>query len=655
MRGLSIVLFFAVVLGGIFGWWTLRQPPKPMEISEPVRIHQGIVIGGIDPENPAIRVFNGIPYASAKRWTAPTAPPQWGATSRDTRAFGPECIQPRTRYSSFVNQIIDGLGLSIFERAAARIAISAQETPAEAEDCLFLNIRTGNLKGTEAQPVMVWLHGGAHQYGAGSSSIYQANGLVEQGVVLVTINYRLGAMGYLAHPALTEEAGTSGNYGLLDQAAALAWVRDNIAAFGGDPDNVTIFGESAGAQSVTELMAMPAADGLYDKVILQSGASTGNLLHLKRSPFPGIKSAEEAGAELLSSLASPAATADELRAIPAAALILRAEARSDLSEYFLPVVDGKVLPRPIGAAFRDGQVPKVPMLAGYNADEGSLFYGSLQSPTILRSDMTGTLDQREGALAEVFGRNPAKALQALYGMDTAETWDKGAADMLGDDIFGVHMRFVGRQNAAAGAPTFLYHFTRVPPSKRQTIGAFHAAEISFVFDSHLSGMPLTESDRQLTSQMVRYWTNFARTGNPNGEGLPNWPASGPETDIWLELDATPEPITGLRARKLDILEEALRRRLAAVTEPAPPPEPEIEAEAAAPLVVPPPRRPRPAATSPQPATDASSVAVSGFVTPQPAAPEPEPADSTALEAPVPTDPPAEVPASPPTAAGSSGE
>jgi para-nitrobenzyl esterase len=579
MRRLGLLIFVLLAALAVYGWLTFRPSPRPMEISEPVRIHQGIVIGGIDRENPDIRVFNGIPYASARRWSAPGAPPQWGANSRDSREFGPECIQPRSRYGSFVSQIIDGLGLNFFQRSAARLAISAQETPPESEDCLFLNVRTANLKGRELQPVMVWIHGGAHQYGAGSQGVYQSNALVEKGVVLVTINYRLGPFGYLAHPALTEETGTSGNYGLLDQASALAWVRDNISAFGGNPENVTVFGESAGAQSITELMALPAADGLFDKVILQSGASTGNALNLKRSAFPGILSAEEAGAEFLSLLVPPGATAKDLRAIPAAAIVSRSEARGDLNGYFLPVVDGEVIPRQIGAAFRDGDVPRVAMLAGYNADEGSLFYDDFRSPTILRPQITGTLAEREAALAEVFGPNPAKALQALYGMDILETWDKGAADMLGDDLFGVHMRFVGQRNAQAGEPTWLYHFTRLPPSKKQTIGAFHAAEISFVFDSHLRGMQLTEGDRKLTDYMVAYWTNFAKTGNPNAEGLPVWPATQPDRDVWMELDATPAPIEGLRARKLDILEEALRARIALMAGPPPPPPPPPSPEA----------------------------------------------------------------------------
>ncbi|MCU0732972.1 MAG: carboxylesterase family protein, partial [Hyphomonas sp.] len=229
-------------------------------------------------------------------------------------------------------------------------------------------------------------------------------------------------------------------------------------------------------------------------------------------------------------------------------------------------------------AFRDGDVPSIPMLAGYNADEASLFYDSIRSPTIVRPQITGSLEQREAALIEVFGLNPAKALQALYNMDSEENWDKGATDMLGDDMFGVHMRFVGRQNAKSGAPTYLYHFTRVPPSRKQTIGAFHAAEISFVFDSHIRGMKLTDSDRKLTDRMVSYWANFARTGNPNGEGLPEWPVTTAASDVWMKLDAKPEPIEGLRARKLDILEEALRDRIEAMAgpPPAPPPPPQPE-------------------------------------------------------------------------------
>lgn len=622
MRRFSIILLLILLAGAAYGWFALRKPPKPMEMSEPVRIHQGVVIGGLDRQNPDVAVFNGIPYATARRWAPPSAPPQWGAISRDAREFGPECMQGRSTADGFMNGIMEGVGLSWFERTVGRVIIALQRPPVEAEDCLSINIRTANLGGRNLQPVMVWIHGGAHQFGAGSQDFYQANGLVEKGVVLVTLNYRLGAFGYLAHPALTEEAGTSGNYGLMDQVSALNWVRENIAVFGGDPNNVTIFGESAGAQSITELMATPMSGGLFHKAILQSGASTYNALHLKRSALPGIMSAEEAGIEFLAPLAPYTAKASDLRAIPAAAIVSRADARQDLTSYFLPVVDGRVMPRPIGAAFRDGETPGVPMIAGFNADEGTLFYDMIHSPTILRSGITGSLEEREEALASVFGQNPAKALQALYGMNTLESWDKGAVEMLGDDLFGVHMRYVGRRNAESGQPTYLYHFTRVPPSPRQTIGAFHASEISFVFNSHLPSLKMAEGDAALTEAMMTYWTNFARTGDPNGTGVPEWPAYSRSRDVWLDLNHSIRVIEGLRARKLDILEETLLDRIEKMVGPpkapaAPQPvstgaEPADEAEAEAdprpvfqrpvpsdgPIVVPPPATPQ---SAPSPA------------------------------------------------------
>ena len=565
MKRLSIILFFLLLAAGVWGWFKITAPAKPLELAEPLRINQGLVLGGIDADNSDIQVYNGIPYASARRWSAPGAPPQWGAMPRDVRAYGAECIQARKGMNGFVNGIIDGAGLPWWKRFTAKKYLAAMPAPAEAEDCLFVNVRTSNVGGDALLPVMVWIHGGGHQAGAGSSDLYQANALVENGVVLVTFNYRLGPFGYMAHPALTEETGTSGNYGLLDQVAALRWVRDNIRSFGGDPSNVTIFGESAGAQSISELMATPMAEGLYHKAILESGTSSYNAKYLDAAPLPGSRSAEAVGEEFLSTFVGKAATAAELRSIPAASIVTRAEQRADLVGYFVPNVDGKVLPDTVGATIRSGDAPKVPVLAGYNADEGSLFYKGFQSPTVQARNITGTLEEREQRLAEVFGENPAKALEALYGMDKLATWDEGAANMLGDDMFGVHMRFLGKANAISDHPTWMYFFTRTTPTRAQSIGAYHGSEIPFVFGSPSPLLPMSDKDEKLAETMQAYWTNFARAGDPNGPGLPEWPSYDPNSDRWQVLDHEILTVAGVRARKLDILEEHLIDRIDAVT------------------------------------------------------------------------------------------
>ncbi len=410
---------------------------------------------------------------------------------------------------------------------------------------------------------MVWIHGGSHQSGAGSQSPYQANQLVENGVVLVTINYRLGVFGYIAHPALSADdpRGVSGNYGLLDQVAALAWIRDNIEAFGGDPNNVTIFGESAGAQSVTEIMATPLSKGLFHKAILQSGASTYNANGLTTA-IDGRLTMHEAGLDFFDGLTSADATAADLRAIPAADIIAHIPNKMHLGGYALPTVDGVVIPKLIGQAIGDGSIHNVPVLAGYNADEATLFYSSIQKPTVMVPEFPEALEDRLALLNDLYGDADAAALVSLYGLDDPETYQKAETDMLGDDLFGVHMRYLAAKNAEQGEPTYLYHFTRVPPSKSQTIGAFHAAEIFFVFDSHSPLSGLTEEDEALTDAMGLYWTNFAKTGNANGDGLPEWPLYDAAADAWMTFNPSIEVKSGIRAEKLDIMERALVRRVA---------------------------------------------------------------------------------------------
>ncbi len=568
---LSLVLFVLGYLVLAYGLpWFLNRPPADLEPSPEVTLVGGKVTGGWTDEAQTIAVYNGLPYAAppigARRWAPPQAADTWSQV-RDARAFGNECLQAREGITEFIKSFVAGHGLGPFKQWIAGRVIDAAPPPQESEDCLYLNVRTGNLGGEDKLPVMVWIHGGSHQTGAGSDVFYQANGLVEKGVVLVTINYRLGPLGYMAHPALTEASDqkSSGNYGLLDQIKALEWVRENIEVFGGDPSNVTIFGESAGAQSVSEIMASPLGDGLYHKAILQSGSSTYNRIHLS-TPIETTRSAESIGVEFVKPLLDENSTgmgAADLRSISADDIIARTAEFGELNSYFLPNVDGWALPAMIGQRIRDGATPDVPILAGYNADEGTLFYDPQSGkPTVLHNGaFPDDHIERLAALASVYGPGDGARMIELYGISAEDTWDQGATDMLGDDIFGVHMRYLAKANARKAQPTWLYFFSRTPASPRQTLGAFHASELAFVFDSHSPLLAATEEDFALTAQMTTYWSNFAKSGDPNGADVPAWPPYTEAGDEWLHLAHSIEPLTGVRKTKLDIMERTLERKL----------------------------------------------------------------------------------------------
>ena len=546
--------------------WMITKPAPPLETGPVLSLSQGEIQAGLDRDNPEILQINGIPFAGDtggdNRWRPPTAAPSWDGI-RDGRPFGAECTQDRNGSGEFLNDLLNGMGLNMVQRHLATIALESGPPPLESEDCLFLNVRTANAGGEALQPVMVWIHGGSHQSGAGSQSIYQANQLVENGVVLVTINYRLGVFGYIAHPALSADdpRGVSGNYGLLDQVAALAWIQDNIAAFGGDPNNVTIFGESAGAQSVSEIMSTPLSEGLFHKAILQSGASSYNANGLTTA-IEGRLTMHEAGLDFFDGLAPATASASDLRALSAEEIIAHIPNKMHLGGYALPTVDGVVIPKLMGQAFADGSIHNVPMLAGYNADEATLFYPVIQKPTVLTPTFPSALEDRLELLQTLYGEADAAALIRLYGLDDPDTYQKAETDMQGDDLFGVHMRYLAKGNVAQGAPTYLYRFTRVPPSKTQTIGAFHASEIFFVFGSHSPLAGLSDADAALTEAMGMYWTNFAKTGDPNGAGLPSWPSYNAEQDQWMTFNPEIEVKSEIRSEKLDIMERALIARVA---------------------------------------------------------------------------------------------
>ena len=475
-----------------------------------------------------MRMFRGIPYAAPPvgdlRWKPPVRPAAW-EQPKDATAFGTPCWQP----------IIDG----IYSRGELE----------RSEDCLYLNVWTRAEAG-DARPVMVWIHGGTLRIGHGHLPMYDGGALTKQGVVLVSINYRLGPLGFLAHESLSAESphGVSGNYGLLDQIAALEWVRDNIAAFGGDPNNVTIFGESAGSWSVCFLYASPLADGLFHRAVGQSGG--------RFAPLPGLfedsaagQSGHAVGAALADLLEAPDAAA--LRAIPAATLYAKLEASDWAEAGNFVYVDGHVFPAAVSELVAAGKHRRVPLLLGSNADEGTALFMDLP-------DIDEAAWRRE--VEDAWGEQ-ADDLLAAYAEDAADSPIRARQQLLSDQYFAWEMRTWARRHSAQGDPAWLYfysHPTDLGGEYGLSLGAFHAAEIPYVFGNPHLGFgrqaAVTESDAEVSRLMVGYWTNFAKTGDPNGAGLPAWPQYRAETDLALEISAAPGVVAGLRQAKLDAMD-----------------------------------------------------------------------------------------------------
>ena len=459
-----------------------------------------------------IRVFKGVPYAAAARWQAPQPVAAWQGV-KDATAFGPACVQGKV------------FGDISFD--------------AKSEDCLSLNIWTPARAG-ERLPVMVWIHGGGFAAGGGSEPRHDGQAFARKGIVLVTINYRLGVFGFLAHPELTKESGrgASGNYGLLDQVAALRWVHDNIAAFGGDPGNVTIFGESAGSFSVSALVASPLAKGLVQKAIGESGAFFG------AGPLPmrTLAAAEEDGVKFASAVGADSLAA--LRAKPADEILAAASKQGAGSFRFSPILDGYFMPEEPSAIYAAGRQNKVALLAGWNADEiRSAVTMRPEKPTV--ASFTEDVRKRFGASADAI-------LKVYPARDDAEALESAAA--LGSDSFIGYgtWKWIETHLQTAGTPVYRYSFDRkIPvepdakvmgrPVTSADVGARHAGEIEYVFGSlalSLPKVPWEEADRKLSDQMTSYWANFARSGDPNGPGLPVWPRYEAATRRVQHLDVT---------------------------------------------------------------------------------------------------------------------
>jgi len=445
-----------------------------------------------EPDVDGIRVFKGIPYAAPPvgplRWRAPQAPLAWRGV-RPIDRFGPRCMQ------------------------SGRLGNIDPENPLMGEDCLYLNVLTPAETPDAALPVYVWIHGGSYTIGSGSEPWYQSRGIARRGVVMVTLNYRLDVFGFFAHPDLGGAMAGSGDFGLLDQIAALEWVQQNIAAFGGDPMRVTVGGESVGAASVSLLMASPRARGLFRGIIAQSAA------FWRRSSIHGhlpLAEAEAVGRQFQNDCRAP--SLDALRACSAEALLAHSQ---NLRPKFLPVINGAVSPRDPMQVFLEGKQNDVPLLAGWNAHEGSIFGARLKD--VDRAD---------------FGRHAARRLNVAYS-DLAKIYSLDGQDgaqaaidtLLGDEFVDYPMwKWLEMQIATGTAPVYQYYFNWRPPAPELSVhpltapGVFHSAELYYMLDAlHTRDWPWRREDEHLRDLMVTLWTNFIRSGDPNGRDCPLWP------------------------------------------------------------------------------------------------------------------------------------
>ena len=470
------------------------------ESMEKVTVEQGTLIGK---EIDGTAIFKGVPFAKAptgeRRWKAPVALEKWKG-KKEAFEYAPACMQ-------------------------------AGDPPSgKSEDCLYLNIWSPAKTHDDKVPVFVWIYGGGFSFGASSDPIFDGKALAKDGVIVVSIAYRVGQLGFLAHPQLSEESpsNTSGNYGLLDQIAALKWIKKNIHHFGGDSSNITIAGESAGGIAVSMLAASPLAKGLFDKAISQSGGSFGPV---SKHNAPGenmssLATAEKEGVGYVKQF--NATSVKDLRKLPAENFV--PEGWSMAGGW--PIVDGYVIPDDQYRLYEQGKFNDTPILVGYNSDEGVSFVRDNDPEAFNRG------------LRQRFDKYASKIMQA-YSVPDDEV-SRHSRNVIRDAAFGWHTWSWAKLQASHGnGNAYLYYFDQHPTypkdSPKYNQGSPHGQDIAYVF-KHLdqNNPEITETDVELSNSISRYWTNFAKHGNPNGKTLPEWPAFNADSQQVMHFHQTPK-------------------------------------------------------------------------------------------------------------------